>query len=75
MQTWGGGAHLYTSDKIAKWMVWRAVQGQYGLLGLLSAYILKLKLLMRNMCKKVAQAKMRKCLSLLPTTSETSWRT
>ncbi len=36
-------------DKSTKGMLWRVTQGQYDQVGLLSAYTIRLKLLMQNM--------------------------
>ncbi len=39
-------------DKSTKRMLWRVTQGQYDRVGLLSAYIIKLKLLVQNMTQE-----------------------
>jgi hypothetical protein len=42
----------FVPDRITKRMLWRVVQGQYDPMGLLSAYTVKFKLLMRNLSQE-----------------------
>ena len=44
-------------EKITKRIVWRVAQGQFDPIGLLSPYLVQLKMLMRDVCNEEGEVK------------------